>query len=67
MLIGGSFSGKTTIKDILLESYNTLNQKYSELDTKNPEREKGLEKWAKVEEKTINPKSINIVELFGEF
>jgi len=67
MLIGGSFTGKTTIKNILLESYNALNTKYSELDTKDEEREKGLEKWSKVEEKTINPKSINIVELFGEF
>lgn len=67
MLIGESFSGKTTIKDTLLQCYNTLNEKYSLLDAKDKQREKGLEKWAKVEEKTINPKSINIVELFGEF
>jgi hypothetical protein len=66
MLVGPAFSGKTSVKQILLEAYNRLHSECKEIEDRK-EREQALEKWQMVEEKTINPKSINIVELFGEF
>jgi hypothetical protein len=66
MLVGPSFGGKTTVKDVLMKSYNKLNADYNECEDQKM-KERGLEMWQAVEEKIINPKSINIVELFGEF
>ncbi len=44
MLVGPSFGGKSTVKNILMKAYNRLNQEYSELEDEK-EKEKGMEKW----------------------
>ena len=66
MLVGPSFGGKTTVRQTLLKAYNSLFDFYNN-EQKSEEKERMLQVWQQIEEKSINPKSINIVELFGEF
>jgi dynein heavy chain len=67
MLVGLSMSGKTTAWEILNDALNVLHKKELEKDPSKKDKENSTMTYPAVKYELINPKSITIRELYGDF